>query len=108
DEILNSEQEYTSATQEITFAPEQHAVWADLYAGIARPHLLEHICQEYHQGAALLNLNPQRIPTVAQLNACIHPRTGWMIERTAVRYTKAEDWYQKFARRTFLITDYLR
>ncbi len=38
----------------------------------------------------------------------IHPRTGWRIERTAVRYTLAEDWYQKFARRIFLITDYLR
>lgn len=108
DKVLNREQEYTSATQEITFTPQQHAIWADLYAGIARPHLLEHICREYHEGVALLNLNPQRIPTVAQLNAQINPRTGWTIERTAVRYTKAEDWYQKFARRTFLITDYLR
>ena len=40
--------------------------------------------------------------------AQINPRTGWTIERTAVRYTNANDWYQKFARRTFLITDYLR
>ena len=106
--VLNKQQEYTSTTQEITFTPEQHAIWADLYAGITQPHLLEHICQQYHQGSNLLNLNPQRIPSVAELNARISPRTGWTIERTAVRYTKAEDWYQKFARRIFLITDYLR
>ena len=55
-----------------------------------------------------VQLDPRRIPTVAHLNERIQPRTGWRIERTAVRYTLADDWYQKFARRIFLITDYLR
>jgi hypothetical protein len=57
---------------------------------------------------ALLQLDPQRIPTVAYLNERIQPRTGWRIERTAVRYTNADDWYAKFAKRIFMITDYLR
>jgi len=56
----------------------------------------------------LLGLNPRRIPTVAHLNERIQMRTGWRIERTAVRYTLADDWYAKFAKRIFLITDYLR
>jgi len=70
--------------------------------------LLEHLCREYIHGLNLLKLDPQHIPTVAHLNERISPRTGWHIERTAVRYTLADDWYKKFANRTFLITDYLR
>lgn len=102
------EEEYTRATQEISFSDAQHAVWADLYAGIYQPHFLEHLCQEYKDGFELLGLDPRRIPSAAYLEERIRPRTGWRIERTAVRYTPADDWYVKFAQRVFLITDYLR
>lgn len=105
---LDATKEYSVETQEIAFTDDQHAIWADLYAGIYRPYLLEHICRAFIDGMALLQLNPLRIPTVAYLNERIHPQTGWTIERTAVRYTLADDWYQKFAKRIFLITDYLR
>jgi phenylalanine-4-hydroxylase len=108
DEGRNQDEEYTAETQEIDFTGEQHTIWADLYAGINRPYLLEHLCHEYQTGCGLLQLDPNRIPSVAYLNRQIQPRTGWRIERTAVRYTMADDWYQKFARRIFLITDYLR
>jgi phenylalanine-4-hydroxylase len=108
DQSLDRTQEYTLGTQEIVFTTEQHAIWEDLFAGIHRPYLLEHICQPFIDGLALLQLDPYHIPTVAYLNAHIQPRTGWRIERTVVRYTLADDWYQKFAQRIFLITDYLR
>lgn len=100
--------EYTNTTQELAYTPEQHAIWADLFTGIDQPHLSEHLCREYREGLSLLQLDPQRIPTVDHLNNKITPRTGWQIERTAVRYTTADDWYKKFAQRKFLITDYLR
>jgi phenylalanine-4-hydroxylase len=105
---MDPSREYTADTQEIVFSDEQHTIWADLFSGITRPHILEHICQEFRDGLGLLQLDPKRIPTVAHLNREITPRTGWRIERTAVRYTLADDWYHKFARRIFLITDYLR
>ena len=105
---LEPASEYSQDTQEIDFNGEQHAIWADLYAGIHQPYLLEHICGEFSLGLELLGLDPLHIPTVAHLNERIQPRTGWRIERTAVRYTAANDWYPKFARRIFLITDYLR
>ena len=105
---IDPNREYTAQTQEINFTDEQHAIWADLFAGIHQSYLLEHICKEYKHGLALLQLDPLRIPTVAHLNEHITPRTGWHIERTAVRYTLADDWYKKFAQRIFLITDYLR
>lgn len=108
EEHLDPGREYTAESQEITFSEDQHAIWADLYAGIHRPYLLEHICEPYKEGLGLLSLDPDRIPTVAHLNEQIQTRTGWRIERTAVRYTLADDWYRKFAQRIFLITDYLR
>lgn len=107
-ENIDPTKEYTTENQEISFSSEQHAIWADLYAGIHQPYLLEHLCDEYKKGLELLQLDPLRIPTVAHLNERITPRTGWHIERTAVRYTLADDWYRKFAQRVFLITDYLR
>lgn len=100
--------EYSTENQEIDFTDEQHAIWADLFAGVHRPYLMEHICQEFKDGLRLLELDPHHIPTVAHLNDRITPRTGWHIERTMVRYTLADDWYNKFAQRIFLITDYLR
>ncbi len=100
--------EYTAETQEIAFTADQHAIWADLFAGIHRPYFHEHLCEAYLKGLALLQLDPQHIPTIAFLNRQIEPRTGWRIERTVVRYTLADDWYKKFAQRIFLITDYLR
>src|SRR5512140_2816443 len=100
--------EYTAETQEIDFSPEQHDIWKDLYAGVHRPYLLEHLSRAYIQGMDLLKLDPDHIPTVAYLNERIEPRTGWRIERTVVRYTLADDWYKKFAKHIFLITDYLR
>ncbi len=100
--------EYTAETQEIVFTADQHAIWEDLYTGIHQPYLLEHLCHEFIDGLSLLQLDPCHIPKVAYLNEQITPRTGWRIERTAVRYTLADDWYRKFAQRIFMITDYLR
>src|SRR5574342_515720 len=105
---IDPAREYSTENQEIVFSEEQHAIWADLFAGIHRPYLLEHLCQQWKDGLALLELDPLHIPTVAHLNDHITPRTGWRIERTAIRYTLADDWYKKFAQRIFLITDYLR
>ena len=105
---IDPAREYSAENQEIDFSPEQHAIWADLFRGIHQPYLLEHLCQEFKDGLARLELDPQHIPTVAHLNDHTTPHTGWHIERTVVRYTLADDWYKKFAQRIFLITDYLR
>ena len=105
---IDPSREYSTENQEIDFSSEQHAIWADLFAGVKQPYLMDHICKEFKDGLARLELDPHHIPTVAHLNAHITPRTGWHIERTVVRYTLADDWYKKFAQRIFLITDYLR
>lgn len=105
---IDLSKEYSGENQELVFSDEQHAIWADLFAGVYQPYLIEHLCKEWKTGMDLLQLNPKQIPTVAHLNKNITPRSGWKIERTVVRYTMADDWYKKFAQRIFLITDYLR
>jgi len=91
---IDPAREYSTENQEIVFSEEQHVIWADLFAGIHQPYLMEHLCGEYKKGLGLLELDPHHIPTVAQLNDHITPRTGWHIERTIVRYTLADDWYK--------------
>ena len=54
---IDPSQEYSTENQEIVFSEDQHAIWADLYAGIHQPYLLEHICQEFKNGLALLDLD---------------------------------------------------
>jgi len=49
-EEIDPNREYTAQRQEINFSEEQHAIWADLFAGIHRPYLLEHICSEFKRG----------------------------------------------------------
>lgn len=108
DDGRGGRQEYAATNQEIEFSEEQHEIWASLFSGIQQPHLTEHICREWHRGMIRLKLAPTRIPTIKHLNKHISPHTGWRTERTVVRYTKADDWYRKFAQRVFLVTDYLR
>jgi len=108
EEHVDPAREYSAENQEILFSEDQHAIWSDLFVGIHRPYLLEHICREYIDGLALLQLDPRRIPTIEYLTSRIQPHTGWRIERTVIRYTPADDWYVKFAQRIFLVTDYLR
>jgi phenylalanine-4-hydroxylase len=105
---IDPAKEYSAQNQEIAFSEEQHRIWADLFAGIHQPYLMEHLCKQWKEGLTLLELDPDHIPTVAHLNDRITQRTGWQIERTVVRYTLADDWYKKFSQRIFLITDYLR
>src|SRR5688572_22516424 len=105
---IDPTKEYSLENQELVFSDEQNSIWADLFAGVHQPYLMEHICNEWKTGMDLLQLNPKHIPTVAHLNQNITPRSSWRIERTVVRYTMADDWYAKFAQRIFLITDYLR
>src|SRR3990172_12360587 len=77
---LEPGQEYTTENQEISFSEEQHAIWADLFAGIHQPYLLEHLCREFKHGLEMLKLDSLHIPTVRHLNEKITPRTGWRIE----------------------------
>ena len=86
---------------------EQDRVWETLVRR-QRPQVEAFACQEYLEGLAILSLPEDRVPSLQALNASITPRTGWRLRRTPVRYSDAVPWYRHFARRLFLITDYMR
>jgi phenylalanine-4-hydroxylase len=89
------------------FPRDLHEIWAALHAKLW-PRVKLNACRDYLDGAAILELPSDCIPSLDFLNGRITPLTGWTIERTHVRYTDAVPWYKKFAQRVFLITDYMR
>ncbi len=93
--------------REMAFSEEQNAVWRELYTR-QLPNVQQFACREYLEGFELLRLPSDAIPQLKDLNAVIAPRTGWSTVRTTVRYSDAVPWYHHFAKRQFLITDYMR
>lgn len=104
---LPSDDTVVSPDRDVEFTEEQHAIWRDLFAR-QTPQVLKYACREYLEGSQNLQLPPDHIPSIQWLNERITPRTGWMTLRTRVRYSDAVQWYQHFARKEFLVTDYVR
>lgn len=89
------------------FDVELHGIWGSLYKA-QLPQTMKYACSDYLLGFEQLELPADNIPSLEHLNDRITPRTGWRVERTAVRYTDAVPWYHKFKQRIFLLTDYMR
>jgi phenylalanine-4-hydroxylase len=104
---MPSDQTIINPDTDVEFTPEHHDIWKTLYARQA-PQVRQFACREYLEGSENLKLPPDRVPSVQWLNERITPRTGWKTLRTKVRYSDAVQWYSHFARREFLITDYVR
>ena len=92
---------------DVEFSEEQHDIWQTLYERQSSK-IRKFACKEYIEGFDTLKLPPDRIPSIHWLNERIAPRTGWKTVRTNVRYSDAVQWYKHFARKEFLITDYVR
>lgn len=95
------------ATPLRVFTEEQQQIWRALYKKLI-VRVEKYACQDYLTGFELLELPEDHIPTLEYLNERITPRTGWKCVHTSVRYTSADDWYPEFAKKHFLITDYIR
>jgi phenylalanine-4-hydroxylase len=93
--------------RDIDFSEDLHDIWATLYAR-QLPVVQQHASRLYLEGFDILGMATDRIPSLQELNARITPRTDWRTVRTVVRYSDAVPWYHHFAKRQFLITDYMR
>jgi phenylalanine-4-hydroxylase len=91
----------------MVFSREQNQIWAALMER-QRATVADHASRLYLRGAEILALPDQRIPMLDELNREITPRTGWRVVRTTVRYSDAVPWYTQFARRRFMVTEYMR
>lgn len=86
---------------------EQNKIWQELYRR-QLSRVKQHACQEYLDGFEILDLPEGRVPDLDFLNEKMIPRTGWKVVQTAVRYSDAVAWYAHFARKQFLVTNYMR
>lgn len=104
---LPTDQTIVDPKTDVEFTEEQHEIWRILYARQTE-QVLKYACREYLEGSQNLKLPLDRIPSVPWLNERITPMTGWKTLRTKVRYSDANQWYSHFAKKEFLITDYVR
>lgn len=93
--------------QETAFSVAENEVWRTLFERQIGP-VMEHACDEFRRGWNRLELAPERIPDLDHINARIEPQTGWRVVRTKVRYSDAVQWYEAFAQKKFMVTDYMR
>ena len=89
------------------FSKEQHQIWQTLFKAQI-DNVQKFACREYLDGFAMLELPTDHIPSLSELNQKITPKTGWKTARTKIRYSDTMPWYQYFARKEFIVTDYLR
>jgi phenylalanine-4-hydroxylase len=88
------------------YTEEQHAVWAEL-VGRRMPQLAEHACAEYLSGFQQIGLKQDSIPSLAEVNRLLAPRTGW--KATPVKgYLPAPAFFEMLAARKFPTTIWLR
>lgn len=93
--------------QDIKFTKKQNAIWHKLFTRQIG-NVAAHACSFYKAGFDNLTLPSDKVPSLDLLNGKITPKTGWRVIRTPIRYSDTLPWYQHFARREFIITNYLR
>jgi len=97
----------TTNDNDIEFTDEQHKIWETLFNNQIN-NVKKFACKEYLRGFKILNLPRNRVPGLEFLNKKVQPRTGWKVIRTKIRYSDTLPWYLYFARKEFIVTNYLR
>jgi phenylalanine-4-hydroxylase len=88
------------------YAADEQAVWRELFARQEKI-LPGRAADEFLQGLAVLGLDRDRIPALAEVSRKLHRTTGWRIARTP-GLLDAHDFFAHLARRIFPCTDYIR
>ncbi len=92
---------------DVDFTEEQRNVWTILYKQV-KDLALKHGSNDYVEGFKKLDLPSDKVPTIEFLHSKIHEATGWNVVRTTTRYSDAMEWYHEFAKKNFIVTNYLR
>ena len=85
---------------------EQNEIWKVLF-NRQRKNIEEYACKEFREGLERMAFNPQRIPTIGELNQKLRG-CGWTITNTRVRYLTALQWARFIGKGKFPVTTYLR
>lgn len=92
---------------DVAFTEEQHGTWKILFEDV-KDLALEHGSKDFVSGFYALDLPSDRVPTIEYLNSKVNPASGWRVARTSIRYSDSMDWYEEFAKKNFIVTDYIR
>ncbi len=88
------------------YSAADHAVWAQLYAR-QREVLQGRACTQFLGAMDALRMDETRIPRFSDLNAILHPATGWQL--VAVEgLLPEEDFFRHLAAREFPVTWWIR
>ncbi len=90
----------------IAYADDEHRVWATVWKCVAPLHG-RFACREYLEGSALLNLDRQRIPQLADVNQILTPRTGFRMLPVA-GLVASRIFQSQLGNDVFLATQYIR
>ncbi len=93
--------------KDVIFTKEQNDIWSKLYENQIK-NVQKFASREFIDGFNILNLPTDKIPSLNFVNQEITKRTGWRATRTKIRYSGALPWYQHFAKKEFIVTNYLR
>jgi phenylalanine-4-hydroxylase len=88
------------------YAPDQHAVWAELVRR-RRPQIDAYACQEYLEGYEIIGLQDDRLPNLCAISDRIGPRTGWSATPVS-GFLPGEAFFEMLAARKFPTTTWLR
>ena len=67
------------AVGHIEYTPEEHRVWADLFAA-QQAHIRNYCAKEYLQGLEKVDLPADRVPSCADMSDTLLTLTGWTVE----------------------------
>jgi len=88
------------------YSEEEHEIWRTLYHRQAEL-LPNRACDEFLKGVEMLNLNPNRIPALAELSSVLEAQTDWCVARIP-GLLHEQDFFKLLAERVFPSTDYIR
>ncbi len=88
------------------YTEEEHQIWQTLYRRQAEL-LPNRACDEFLRGVEMLKLNPNRIPSLADLSNVLESQTDWCIARIP-GLLHEQDFFKLLAERVFPSTDYIR
>jgi len=90
----------------IAYTQNQHKLWNYLYTSILE--LYEHYAvSEVYEGFLALKLNPERIPTLEQVNLHLYPHTGWKVVPVS-GLVSSKYFFSSLQQCEFFCTQYIR
>jgi len=89
------------------FSPEQDKVWNTLF-NKQWEAFEDNACTQFTEGMEDLDLDPERMSTLEELDEKIRKFSDWRIVRAENRYLSDIDWFEHLAKKNWPVSDFIR